>query len=174
MAIMLRHFIHYGPKVFMRATSKTKARTAREYTLDSPDILRLARAELLRGHWFRLRVAGSVMEPTIAAGDWITIESVIAAQLRVGDVVLLCTSSQTAVVHRVIRFEKRGSVTQVVTRGDASNRLDVSVPVSNVVGRVVRIERTGFRNDLNSLWQRLKSRFDGWMARWKFRNVKSS
>jgi signal peptidase I len=158
----------------MRATSKTKAKPTREHSLDTPDILRTARAELLRGHSFRLRVPGSVMSPTISAGDWITIESVIADQLRVGDMVLLCTSSQTAVVHRIIRFEKRGSVTQIVTRGDASNRLDVSVPVSNVVGRVSRVERQGFRNDLNSLWQRLRSRVDGWVARWKFRNVKSS
>ncbi|QUV85225.1 S24/S26 family peptidase [Chloracidobacterium aggregatum] len=157
----------------MRTTGKTKTSPIREHTLESPDILRTARAELMRDGVYRFRVNGSTMRPTISDGDWLTVEQVPTTQLGVGDIVLLCTSSQTAVVHRILRFEQRHATTYVVTRGDAAEGLDVSVPVSNVVGRVLRIESNGVRHDLTTFWRRLRTRLAGWLHRWRFRKVKS-
>ncbi len=157
----------------MRTTGKTKASLIREHTLESPDILRTARTELLRDGIYRFRANGSTMRPTIVDGDWLTIEPVSTAQLGVGDIVLLCTSSQTAVVHRILRFEQRHATLYVVTRGDAAEGLDVSVPVSNVVGRVLRIESNGVRYDLTTFWHRLRTRLAGWLHRWRFRKVKA-
>jgi len=158
----------------MRTTGKTKASSLREHTQESPDILRTAREELMREGIYRFQVNGSTMRPTISDGDWLTIEQVPTSELGVGDIVLLCTSSQTAVVHRILRFERRHATTYVVTRGDAAQELDVSVPISNVVGRVLRIESNGVRHDLSTFWRRMRMRLTGWLHRWRFRKVKSA
>jgi hypothetical protein len=158
----------------MRATSKAKAKPSRDIALDSPDILRMSRTDLLRGHPFRLRLVGSVMEPALFNGDWLTVEAVSAAELRAGDIILLCTSSQTALVHRLVRLERREGVMYVVTRAEASSKLDVSVPASNVVGRVSHVERDGLRLDLMTFWRRARARWVSVLTRWRFHNVKSA
>lgn len=155
----------------MRIQSKTKTKAASEITLSTPDILKLAQTELARRKTFRLRLYGKTMYPTIHNGDWITLEPITPGKLYAGDILLLASSSQTALVHRLLRLEQQGTTTYVVTRGDSSQKLDMPVPLSNVVGRVSHIEHSGEKLDLTTLWQRLRTRVMGWKIRWQLRKV---
>jgi signal peptidase len=85
-----------------------------------------------------LVVSGPSMEPAIGRGAAIVLEPVVAADLRVGDVVSLRLSPGSAVVtHRISRIVALADGTWLETRGDANPAPDpVLVPPGAVIGRV--------------------------------------
>jgi signal peptidase I len=119
-----------------------------EICLDMPDLLKRARYELSRQKPVTLRVSGSAMRPELNDGDLVTVEPVSAHAVRTGDIVLYQSLWDTALIHRVIRFEQRSGGRFVVTRADASSTTDVPVPVHHIMGRVAVIDRNGERVDV--------------------------
>ncbi|HNC42628.1 MAG TPA: S24/S26 family peptidase [Acidobacteriota bacterium] len=155
----------------MRIQSKTKVRSTAELTLASPEILKLAQAELTRHRTFRMRLSGNTMRPTIHNGDWITIEPIKPGTLKAGDIVLLVTSSETAMIHRLIRLDFTKDSPYVLTRGDSTEYFDVPVPLSHVLGRISHIEHNGQKTDLTTFWQRVRTRLLGLKMRWQLRRT---
>lgn len=135
-------------------------------TLDAPDLLKRARFELSRQNAVTLRVSGSAMRPSLDDGDLVTVEPVSVQAVREGDIVLYQSLRDTALIHRVVRFEQRSAGRFMVTRGDASSALDVPVPLHHVMGRVTTIDRDGERIEvrpeatgIRGWWRRLVARF---------------
>jgi hypothetical protein len=96
------------------------------------------------------------MSPTILDGDAVTVEPVVPAQLRRGDVVL-ARRGGAVVAHRLVaRRRKPDGELDLLLRGDAADGDDAPVPAGNVVGRVVEVDRAGVR-----------SRPSSWPARFK-------
>lgn len=142
----------------MRTYSKPKPRQSRELSLGTPNILELARFELSRRRPFRLQVSGSSMKPNIQDGDHVTVEYVHPSSVRSGDIILIATSSNTALIHRVARIEQKNGVHLFITHGDASSLHDLPVPFSQFLGRVTTIEKRDGLVNLNSPFNRLKAR----------------
>ncbi|MBX7218367.1 MAG: S24/S26 family peptidase [Blastocatellia bacterium] len=156
----------------MRIQSKTRSRVASEPTLSTPDILKIIQTEMARKRPFRLRLYGTSMHPTIRNGSWITIEPVGPEDMRAGDILLLASSSQTAMVHRLQRVERSETRTLLYTQADAAEKLDIPVPLSHLVGRVSQIEHAGMQVDLTTWWQRVRSLVIGWKSRWRLWRAK--
>jgi signal peptidase I len=115
--------------------------------------------ELLRsGQGIRFRAPGRSMYPTIKEGETITVQPVAPSVVRRGDIILYRFEGGV-IAHRVVRIErKKGDpMTQPSTlsphylfilRPDASDICDDPVEPSQVLGKVVSVERNGRIIDL--------------------------
>lgn len=83
------------------------------------------------------------MEPVIWDGEVVLVERIDGSPVRKDDVVLYCSLSETAVIHRVVGFSENSYGPLVITRGDGCTLGDVPVPVDRVLGRVIAVERGG-------------------------------
>ncbi|MBI4851630.1 MAG: signal peptidase I [Acidobacteria bacterium] len=155
----------------MQTFSKTKSKVTREIGLTSSNILELARLELSKNRPFRMQVSGNSMTPNICDGDFVTVEH-SNQKIRVGDIVLLSSVSDTALVHRITKMEDRSGVLYFTTCGDASNYQDIPIPQANILGRVTLIERKDKLVNLNNPFTRLISRLFTFFNRLKFRSNK--
>ena len=122
-----------------------KAERGRKVTLETPEFLEQARQLLSRSLPVELRMSGSSMSPGIEDGDIITVEPAATETIKPGDIVLYHSRFDTAVIHRVIRFERSASERCIVTRGDAASHNDGPIPIHRILGRVSRVERAGER-----------------------------
>jgi len=104
-----------------------------------------------------MRVSSGSMAPRLAEGDRIKVEAVAPRSLRPGDVVVFESEAAGLVVHRLIwRDRPLGRPTRIYTRGDALDRMDRSVPVERVVGRVVSVTREESRFNPTTRRDRLR------------------
>lgn len=152
----------------MRAQS-IKTERGPVINLDTPDILKRARYELSRNNTVLLMISGAAMRPAIEEGDLVTVEPVNAHAVRLGDIVLYQSLSDTALIHRIARVEQRTAGRFIVTKGDASAVLDVPVPIHHVMGRVSAIERNGERMEVRSEPRTLRERFGALLERFGFK-----
>jgi hypothetical protein len=114
--------------------------------------------ELLRqGCRVRFRPGGQSMRPAIEDGEAALVEPVRPAQVRRGDIILY-RFERGVIAHRVRRIEKRGKEFVFTTRGDASRTDDAPVTETDLLGRVVAVERDGRAIPLA-----------GRLARWHYR-----
>jgi signal peptidase I len=97
----------------------------------------------------RFRALGSSMNPWIRHGDILTIRRVDPAAVRRGHVVFY-RSGGSLFAHRVVGKVQGQNELLLVTRRDAVPSPDAPVAASQVLGRVIRIERGGRGINLES------------------------
>lgn len=108
-------------------------------------------ALLDEGKVVRFRASGISMAPAIRDGDEVLVEK--SASLRRGDVVLFREPrSQRLLAHRIISIAGDGIL---MLRGDAAEGCEGPVARSQVLGRVIGVERDGVSRPLNGLALRL-------------------
>jgi signal peptidase I len=106
--------------------------------------------QLLRAHGVtRFRALGSSTNPWIRKGDILTIRRVDPAAIRRGHVVFY-RSGGSLFAHRVVGKVQGQNELLLVTRRDAVPSPDAPVAASQVLGRVIWIERFGRGIDLES------------------------
>lgn len=132
----------------------------REGRASSPGLAELARIWIESGGG-HVPVSGSSMRPTFddASRVWTSPES----SIRFGDIIVY-TSEEMLVVHRVVGVRKAGQQTGVLlrTKGDGRPHLDpYLVPVTAILGRVIGIERGGRRYTLEGRGGRAYARLIG-------------
>lgn len=102
-------------------------------------VAELMEAVLGKGFPFRLAAPGISMTPFICDGDVITIRA-LSAPLRKGDVVAFRQPYTAQLkVHRILHVLPEGYLIQ----GDNTSEPDGRIPVSAIIGRVVRVEHKG-------------------------------
>ena len=111
-----------------------------ELKLSGVDLIELLRAVLDKGLPFRFRAKGLSMSPFIKDGDVITVSPLTDDSTRLGDVVaFIRPRMKTLVIHRVVG--KRGEYFHI--KGDNTLYTDELIPITNILGRVARVERNG-------------------------------
>lgn len=95
---------------------------------------------LAKGYLVRVQVAGESMAPTIRSGDTVTVEPIDPTRLRTGEIVVCRDGFGRIRMHRLIE-RVVVPVQLYVTRGDNRPACDPPQLPSEVLGRVVRIER---------------------------------
>lgn len=105
----------------------------------------------MKGRYLRFRALGSSMFPFIRPGDIITARRVPPENLTVGQV-LFYYKDGNFFAHR-LKAKSRDSL--MITRGDNLPFNDNFVTPSEVLGKVVMIERRGRRIDMESGLMRL-------------------
>ncbi|MBN1510513.1 MAG: S24/S26 family peptidase [Phycisphaerae bacterium] len=108
---------------------------------------------------------GASMQPFVRDGDTLTVEPVTTAAPRPGDIVFLKSATGNILVHRVVRR----AADRVITRGDGSLLTDEPVPMSQVIGRVVVIQRGERTIQVSRAWRRVTGLV--WMRLWIVRRV---
>lgn len=111
-----------------------------ELSFSGPAFAELARAVLDRGVSFRFKAKGISMHPFIRHGDVITIFPISGSLPRYGDVVACVRPrAYTLVVHRVVGKHEGA----FLIKGDNIAYPDGLIPMSNILGRVTKVERDG-------------------------------
>lgn len=101
----------------------------------------LMAAVLEKNGLFRFTATGCSMAPFIRDGDFITL-SQPPVRLQTGDVVAFINPScNRLMIHRIVRVSRQG----YLIKGDNNSIPDGRIPASNILGRVVRVEREGRR-----------------------------
>jgi hypothetical protein len=104
----------------------------------SRELMPVICAALERGQRVRLTVNGSSMLPFIRDGDVVELEPP-RASLALGDIVLVHSSAEHCVMHRVVRIEGDA----LFLRGDAQQRCQGPFAQSDVLGKVIVSYRNG-------------------------------
>ena len=114
---------------------------ASEIPFSGQALAELMRAVLARGRFFRFRARGWSMAPFIRDGDVITVAPLDRKLPAIGAVVaFIRPEAGNLVVHRMIARHATG----VVMQGDSiATCVDGLIPLENLLGRVIRIERNG-------------------------------
>ncbi len=101
-----------------------------------------ASAQLLAdGFRVRFRAGGASMRPAINDGDALVLEPVGPAAVQPGDV-LLYRKHHRGIAHRVVHVRRKDeAVVAFLLRGDAEPACDEPVAPSEVLARIVAVER---------------------------------
>ena len=100
-------------------------------------MIELATESLRLAGRLRLRVNGSSMLPAIRAGDILEVRAARASAMAPGKVVLFRRDGRFF-AHRVVRRDDG----HLVTRGDALDHDDAPIGDRELLGEVVRVERS--------------------------------
>jgi hypothetical protein len=111
-----------------------------ELGLLGADLRDFLAAVVERGAEFRFTARGASMYPFIRDGDAVTVSPLGVRPPRVGDVVAVRNvGAASLVVHRIVAQDGA----RYTTRGDNAGGADDSVPYSDLLGVVTRVERRG-------------------------------
>ena len=118
--------------------------------LKREDFTSIAQEVLGRGKIFKFRAKGGSMSPFIRNGDVLEVVP-LKGKINIGDVVLCRSSYGNPVVHRVIYRNTES----IITKGDSVPNSDQPVLSKQVLGRVVAVEKNGWRMRLDRPMVRL-------------------
>jgi len=121
----------------------TRDSDARDISIDREELYELASAVLSRGSCFTFVAKGVSMLPFIHGGDRLTIAPCQGGDLRRGDVAFYVGEGGALVVHRFLGCSRDGIT--LLMRGDAAWRVPERVAPSQVLGRVLRVQRRSGR-----------------------------
>ena len=106
-------------------------------------------SDLLRnGRSVRFSAPGHSMYPTIRDGETLIVQPIEAARVAVGDIILHAVD-QRLIAHRVVKIVNSKSLSaadaacEFIFKADASSSLNEPVKPSQILGKVVSIERNG-------------------------------
>jgi signal peptidase I len=145
----------------MRTYDETKS-YQRELSLESSDLLEVARYELVQNRSIQLRITGSTMRPMLDDGDVVMIAPIDPATINSQDIILITTPSGTALIHRVVAIQNMEGSIYALTRGDGSSYQDTPVPLNKVLGRVTALRRKG-KGKVIPVYHS-----SGWFSRFRF------
>jgi len=112
---------------------------------------------LAAGGAVRFRAEGDSMRPTICGGEVVTAAPIADGRIVAGDV-LLVRSGARLLAHRVVAIERADRERLVYLRGDAKSGCDAPVRPSEILARVVGVERDGRTIGLAGAAARLRYR----------------
>lgn len=110
---------------------------------EAADFEELAVQLLGAGRAVRFRARGSSMQPMVRDGDVLDVWPADSVSIDVGDIILYRSIRKGIVVHRVVGMYRQDENTTLVVKGDSVRTADPEVHESQVLGRIVSIERRG-------------------------------
>lgn len=114
-----------------------------EKLISPADLLEIMSVVLAKGGNMRIRATGGSMLPFIRNHDVITIAPLSQSKIRLGDIVAFINSKKEKNIHlRIHRVVKLISNGTFLIRGDnSSSHPDGIVPMDQILGKVIKIER---------------------------------
>jgi len=137
----------------MSKVSHSKAVEVANCTSPYSDIV--TQEVLTQGFCIRVKGRGSSMYPFVRTGDMLLIEPKKPDEFNIGDIIFYRRPTGVYVAHRLI---KKNGTTTLITKGDNVPYYDEPVPIEQVLGRVVSVERDGRLRMLDSGLHRVVSR----------------
>ena len=132
--------------------------------MSSSQLARASQDLLAAGYKVRFRAKGRSMEPTIMAGDLLTVAPVDDNDVRVGQIVMIVSDKGRAIVHRIVSCRNDGPRELIQTCGDNASVKDKPVEKQQILGKIVEVLRGGKRVDsshfligVRALWYLLRA-----------------
>jgi signal peptidase I len=97
----------------------------------------------------RLRVFGTSMTPSILPGDLISIRRAPLHEISIGEVILFSQFGRLF-AHRVVARASNSNEQRLITRGDRLPHNDPHVSSSELLGRVISVERGSRKIDFSA------------------------
>ena len=138
----------------------TTAAEVRPLVYGMPAFSELSAEILHAGKALRFRAHGSSMQPLVRDGDVLRIEPLDERLLKPGEVVLCSQRPGSVVVHRVVRRQAGPEGVRYTIQGDQVGQPDGTLPLAQIHGRLVSLERAGKVIHL----QGLPASLLGWLA----------
>lgn len=113
-----------------------------------------------KGGDLSFKVVSGSMSPMIEVGDVVTIGRVNHTRVRIGDIVAFL-DDQNVVVHRIIGKSRSNQQLSFYHRGDTSASSG-KIIAQNLIGRVLIVEKKGYKIRLDSRRHIMCSRVLGW------------
>lgn len=111
-------------------------------SLPGPAVMELIAAVHEKGAVFRFKAAGFSMRPSIRNNDVITISPLKGIPPFLGEVVAFRhPKTGSLIIHRVVG-KKQGVF---FIKGDRLRQVDGHIPLENIIGTVIKVERVGRR-----------------------------
>ena len=112
------------------------------------------------------------MFPFIQSGNIIVIKPLAPVVLSLGDIIFSQRSEKenAFIAHRLIKVQKGQGGVKLLTKGDDLRYYDPPVSPEQVIGRVVRVERSGKFLALTSWPWRIFGFIIAWFARGRYYN----
>jgi len=129
------------------------------------DLLEMWQEVLEKGRTFRFRALGGSMFPFIRSGDLLTAKAVSPIDLSIGEV-LLYQREGRSFVHRLIKKKIMNGTPLFITHGDHLTFSDPTIQSSQILGKVICIERSGRTIHLDTPSQRMWGRFLASTSSW--------
>jgi hypothetical protein len=112
-----------------------------------------------------LKTFGLSMRPAIYGGEWVVVRRVDAKKIRLGDVVIY-QAGNVFVAHRVIRKRVQDSKTYFTVKGDAHLAAEGEIAEEEIVAKVVALQKTDKRIDMDRPRWRLANRAIALCSAW--------
>ena len=132
---------------------------------DDGDLPKLCQEVLAKGSTFQFRALGSSMFPFIRSGDLLTTKAVDPTDIAIGEV-LLYQREGRSFVHRLIKKKIIDGVHLFTTHGDHLTFSDPAIRSSQILGKVISVERNGRMIHLDTPFQRMWGRFLASTSSW--------
>jgi signal peptidase I len=116
----------------------------------------------------RFAVISNSMKPLLRKGDWVIVKMVPVEDIHLGDLVLV-SAEERLISHRVIRIDRD----TIQTKGDAVPCADTPVSMSQMLGVIQTIDRSGKVISLATSSNRLIFSLVSWISKvedhlWQF------
>ncbi|MBN2341727.1 MAG: hypothetical protein JXX29_21355 [Deltaproteobacteria bacterium] len=112
-------------------------------TVSATLLVDLASEVVRRGGLFRFYSRGFSMLPDIGDREQVTVGAVIFSEVKLGDV-LLCTTDNAPVLHRVIHKSYRSGESFLLLSSDNGDQIH-RVRTADIIGKVVDVKRSKWR-----------------------------
>lgn len=109
------------------------------------DFISIVQEVLGREKVLRFKAKGGSMSPFIRNGDVVEVVP-LKGKTNLGDIILYHSSYDNSIIHRVIQRGKES----IITKGDSVPSSDQPIFSKQVLGRVVAVEKNGWRMRLDS------------------------
>ena len=108
---------------------------------------------LKKGRILRFRALGSSMYPFIRSRDLVTIVPVNENNINLGDIIFYKRKSNF-ILHRLVEINKNNKEIFFITKGDFLPSNDEPFNITDIYGKVIKIERNKKSIDISSmLWK---------------------
>ena len=94
------------------------------------------------------------MVPFVLNGDILTVAPVVACAIRTGDIVFYAVGEHRSIAHRVHGKRACDGQMTLLVRGDAAMDAFDVIPMGQVLGKAVCLERNGVERRLDSFCRR--------------------
>lgn len=105
--------------------------------------------------FINFEISGTSMYPYLKVGDKVLVKHISPEELKFGDIVTYRINNGFYSHRFIYKLKKRGSVSGIITKGDNAPDFDSPIMPSQILGRIITIERKNVKINLEDrqVWQ---------------------
>jgi len=128
--------------------------------LKEKKVARVIKEAVLKGEQLKMAVTTDSMRPFLRPGDKVVAKKCTPAHLACGDIILYMLD-YVSYVHRFILKKEKDNRLFLITKADKATYFNTPTPSSELIGKVIAVEKDGFYINLDGILWKAINRFLG-------------